>query len=104
MAPKVIFETHLSRYKDDHDLVPVLRDLFSVGYEVRTASSSGEAGTTRLERMGYRGSDPFYSDLGWRVLFDHLKDDDAIELICRSGGVRTILLEKVHEVGRAIAD
>ena len=94
MSPMVIFETHLSRYTDENDFVPVLKRLFAAGYEVSKAASSGESGSEKIAALGYRGSAPFYSDFGRRVIFEDVGTDDAIDAICRNGGLRTILLEK----------
>jgi hypothetical protein len=93
MTPKVIFETHLSRYTDENDFVPVLNDLFGLGYEVQAAASSSESGTRRLQALGYKGSKPFYSDFGRRAIFNNISNEHAIDLICRTGGLRTVLLE-----------
>ncbi|MBF0159555.1 MAG: FkbM family methyltransferase, partial [Magnetococcales bacterium] len=92
MKPMILFETHLSRYTPDHDLAPVLRELFRCGYRVTMAASSGESGTAKVESLGYRGSAPFETDFMYRVLFGEFRNDDAEELICRSGGLRTVLL------------
>lgn len=94
MGPMVIFETHLSRYTAENDFVPVLKKLFAVGYNVTRAASSGESGTKKIAALGYRGSAPFYSDFGRRVIFEDIGADDAIDAICHTGGLRTILLEK----------
>jgi FkbM family methyltransferase len=95
ISPNVIFETHLSRYTPDNDFVPVLKKLFASGYKVTQAASSSESGTRKIAALGYKGSEPFYSDFGRRVIFNNIGDDDAIEAICHSGGLRTILLKKV---------
>ena len=92
--PRVIFETHLSRYTPENDFEPVLRSLFALGYGVRTAASSGESGTTRLQALGYEGTEPFYSDFGTRSIFSDIGNEHAIDLICHTGGLRTVMLEK----------
>jgi FkbM family methyltransferase len=94
MTPRVIFETHLSRYTAENDFAPVLSNLFSLGYKVRSAASSSNSGTARLEGLGYKGSDPFYSDFGERSIFRNISNDHVIDLICNTGGLRTVLLEK----------
>ncbi|MBF0125549.1 MAG: FkbM family methyltransferase, partial [Magnetococcales bacterium] len=90
--PMILFETHLSRYTPDHDLAPVLRELFRCGYRVSMAASSGEAGTAKVKALGYQGSAPFETDFMYRVLFGAISNEDAETLICRSGGLRTVLL------------
>ena len=94
MSPRVIFETHLSRYKESNNFVPVLQGLFDLGYKVRMAASSSKAGTARLRALGYPGGTPFYSDFGERAIFRDLGNEHAIDLICNTGGLRTVLLEK----------
>ncbi len=94
MTPQVIFETHLSRYTSENDFAPVLSDLFSLGYSVRTAASSSVSGTARLQGLDYKGSTPFYSDFGERAIFRDISNEHAIDLICEKGGLRTVLLEK----------
>ena len=94
ITPQVIFETHLSRYTPENDFIPVLKDLFTLGYSVRSAASSRESGTARLKALGYEGTEPFYSDFGARAIFKNISNEHAIDLICSTGGLRTVLLEK----------
>lgn len=94
MAPMILFETHLSRYTHDHDMEEPLRRLFRAGYRVRYAASASEKGTARLQRKGYRGGDPIETDMVERVVFENIAAEDAIELICRAGGIRAVLLSK----------
>ncbi|MEO5368443.1 MAG: FkbM family methyltransferase [Magnetococcus sp. DMHC-1] len=95
MAPMIIFETHLTRYTPDHDLEKPLRRLFACGYGVPLAASSSAAGTIKVEARGYRGGPPIETDFLTRVIFRDIRPDDAIEFICRSGGLRTVLLKKM---------
>lgn len=94
MAPMIIFETHLSRYGPDNDMAGVLRALFDLGYGVRCLASSQVSGTRRIEALGYRGSAPIPTDGVERVIFEGVSPEHAIDLICRTGGVRTVLLAK----------
>ena len=96
MTPLVIFETHLTRYNQHNDFVPILKSLFDLGYMVKTAASSNKIGSSRLRKLGYEGSQPFYSDFGERSIFRSIDNNHAIDLICKQGGLRTILLEKVR--------
>jgi FkbM family methyltransferase len=91
-SPMIIFETHLSRYGADHDIEAPLRRLFALGYKVRLAGSSSERGTRVIEARGYKGGAPIRSDGVVRRLFQDIAADDAIDLICREGGIRTVLL------------
>ena len=92
--PSVIFETHLTRYTHDNDFTPVLKRLFNIGYEVVQAASSNESGTEKIAALGFKGSEPFYSDFGKRVIFTNIHNKDALNAICRTGGLRTILIAK----------
>lgn len=92
MRPQIIFETHLSRYSADHSFEPVLRELFDAGYEVSLAASSWERGTETVEGFGYRGVKKIKSDGVTRTLFESISADNAIELICQTGGLRTVVL------------
>ena len=92
--PSVIFETHLTRYTHENNFIPVLRKLFDIGYKVVQAASSNESGTDRIAQLGYKGSRPFYSDFGKRVIFNDIQNEDALNAICRTGGLRTILISK----------
>ncbi len=90
--PMIIFETHLSRYTDDHSFEPVLRRLFAAGYRVSLAASSWKRGTTLVQSFGYRGGETVRSDGVTRTLFEDIAPGDAVDLICHRGGLRTVLL------------
>ena len=94
LMPMVLFETHLSRYGAEHDLEAPLRRLFACGYRARLVASSQESGTARLEALGYAGGPRFSSDMTTRAIFENVADDDAVRLICETGGVRAVLLAK----------
>ena len=94
MAPMVIFETHLSRYGADHDIEVPLRRLFALGYRVSLAGSSWEQGTAIIESKGYKSVMSIRSDGFERALFTDIAPEDAIAMICREGGIRTVLLSR----------
>ncbi|MFQ6016730.1 MAG: FkbM family methyltransferase [Kiloniellaceae bacterium] len=94
MAPMILFETHRRHYTADHDIVGPLSRLFDCGYRIRYAASSGEAGTRIIDNLGYKGSAPVKTDFMTRVIYENVRNDDLIDLICRTGGVRTVLLQK----------
>ena len=94
MAPMILFETHFPRYGPDHDMIRPLEALFEYGYRVRYLASTWAPGTKIIEALGYRGSEPIKTDFVTRVLYEDIRNDHAIDLICRTGGVRTVLLEK----------
>ena len=95
MRPTIIFETHLSRYSPEHDMTGVLTDLFACGYGVPRAASSWQEGTARVRERGYEGSDPIATDGVERVIFENIKNEDAIDFICRTGGLRTVVLAPI---------
>ena len=92
LRPTIIFETHLSRYSGDHDMAGVLADLFACGYGVPMAASSWQRGTELVAARGYTGSSPIATDGVERVIFENIQPDDAIDFICRTGGLRTVAL------------
>ena len=92
LAPMILFETHLSRYSDDHDMAAVLESLFVAGYATRYLASSYQRGTRIIGERGYRGSAPIATDGVERVIFENIAEDDAIDFICGVGGARTVLL------------
>ena len=71
----------------------VLKKLFKIGYKVKLSSTSSQLGSKRVDKLGYRS---LYSNIKTddviRNIYKDLKDEDAINLICNFGGLRTILL------------
>lgn len=94
MCPMIIFETHLSRYGAEHDMQTPLRRLFAAGYCVRYIASSSEHGTALIDARGYCGVERVRTDDVERVIYENISNDDAIDLICKTGGGRTVLLQK----------
>ncbi len=94
MSPMVIFETHLSRYGPKHDIEKPLRALFALGYHVSLVGSSWAQGTSIIESKGYRGVEKIRSDGVERTIFQNINHEDAIAMICREGGIRTVLLDR----------
>lgn len=92
MCPMIIFETHLSRYGNDHDIEAPLHRLFALGYKVKLVGSSSERGTQQIEARGYRKGQSIRSDGVVRAIFEDIREQDAIDMICREGGIRTVLL------------
>jgi len=94
MAPMILFETHLSRYGSDHDIDATLRRAFELGYRVRLAASSSQSGSAKVLARGYQGGTPIRTDDVERVIFEDIGKQDALDLICREGGLRTVLLAR----------
>ena len=88
--PIICFETHRTKYKN---MRTILNKLFSKGYFVKYASSSYEEGSLKVERLGYK---PIIQNIStddvYRNIYINLKKEDALELICKIGGLRTIVL------------
>ena len=88
--PIICFETHSSKYKN---MSTILNKLFDKGYFVKYASSSYEEGSLKVERLSYK---PIIQNIAtddvYRNIYKDLKKKDAIELICNTGGLRTILM------------
>ena len=88
--PIICFETHLTKYKE---MEVVLERLFKKGYKVKYASSSFENGSLKLKKLGYK---PILKNIKTddvkRNIYKNIKNGDAINLICKSGGLRTILM------------
>lgn len=94
MAPTVVFEVHRRRYGPDHDFEKTLRGMFAAGYSVPVVGSSQEEGTERIRAMGYIAGERIRTDFMTRTLFSGISQEDAITLICRTGGVRTVVLAR----------
>jgi FkbM family methyltransferase len=92
MAPMVIFETHLSRYSAEHDIGRPLREMFALGYKVLLAGSSSARGTKTAIGHGYTPVATLRSDGDDRAIFENIAPDHALDMITRTGGLRTVLL------------
>ena len=92
IRPTVIFETHLSRYSSTNDMAAVLKQMFDLGYEVSLAASSWEGGSKIVESLGYKSEMIVRTDGNIRKIFSEISKEDAIRLICETGGLRTVVL------------
>ena len=92
LAPMILFETHLTRYSKEHDIERVLRRLFAAGYRAHTVGSSSERGSAIIEARGYRGGPPIRTDDVHRILYTDIAEDDLVDMVARTGGIRTVLL------------
>lgn len=93
-VPKIIFETHISRYGTENNMKKTLLDIFALGYEVSLAGTSSKRGTKLLDKLGYNTSFKIKSDDEERSIVQNIKNKDAINLICKTGGLRTVVLSK----------
>jgi len=94
MTPLILFETHLTRYSKENDMVSILKSLFELGYHARYLGSSQESGTQIVRERGYRETVSFATDFTVRGIFENVRAEDAVDFICRTGGVRTVLLAR----------
>ena len=92
IRPSVIFETHLSRYSATNDMAAVLKRMFELGYVITLAASSWEGGSKIVESLGYTSQMTIRTDGNLRKIFADISNDDAIRLICKTGGLRTVVL------------
>jgi FkbM family methyltransferase len=90
-APEILFETHLSKYTAIHSLEVPLRRLFSRGYYVKRLTSNSDDGR-KWQSLGYVPAELIPTDGTMRGIYAGISPEHAIELICRKGGVRSILL------------
>ena len=81
-------------YNSEHDISVPLKGLFEMGYHGRYIGSSSRRGTNIIEELGYKGSEEIETDFMHRVIYENISNEDLIHLVCRSGGVRTVLLAK----------
>tara|TARA_B110000196_G_C21138218_1_gene662384 strand:- start:855 stop:1817 length:963 start_codon:yes stop_codon:yes gene_type:complete len=93
LSPSIIFETHISRYTEENDMSASLQGLFDCGYSAKYIASSWQAGTEIIRTFGYREFESIKTDGCIRAIFEDIKPEDAIEIICNTGGARTVYLE-----------
>lgn len=92
ISPMVLFETHQARYSPDNDIREPLRALFELGYTVRYAGSSWQRGTELVTARGYSPITTIDTDDVVRAIFEDVRGEDLIEIITKTGGLRTVLL------------
>ena len=94
--PMIIFEVHQPRYNDsDHNMGKVLEEFFRLGYYVRKMASNIENEKEKriFREKGYKPIDLIRSDGLLREIFDDISNSDAIEFICHTELVRTVVLD-----------
>ena len=70
----------------------VLKRMFELGYAITLAASSWEGGSKIVESLGYTSQITIRTDGNLRKIFGDISNDDAIQLICKTGGLRTVVL------------
>ena len=84
----------ISKYKKNNLMKDKLIKLFNIGYHIKFASSSSKRGSKTIENLyKYKPiSNTIKTDEEERKIYENIKNKDAIEIICKRGGLRTILL------------
>ena len=92
--PKILFEIHLSRYNEEHNLSAVLEKFYNLGFIASMIGTSSINGTKYLENAGYQNIQSIYSDGYRRGIFINIELPILELMVHKTGGIRTILLEK----------
>ena len=93
LLPSIIFETHLSRYNEENNMQKVLRQLFNLGYQAMYVASSWQKGSSIIESKGYQSLLSIPTDGVRRSIYKDIGNEDAEDLICNTGGIRTVYLK-----------
>jgi FkbM family methyltransferase len=94
LAPTVILEVHRNRYSPSHDFSEVLKRMFAAGYRTQYAGSSQASGTREICALGYEPIETIKTDFMERSIFANINNEHTIDLVCRRGGIRTLVLAK----------
>ncbi len=93
LPKKIIFETHFGIYKKKKEQVKeVFNKIFDIGYKIKYFSSPNEP----REGLKEKGYNPFkiIKDFPFhRGIYKNVNDQDFIDFITETGGIRTVLLE-----------
>lgn len=94
LAPKkIVFETHKSKYNEEHNMENVLSKLFELGYYPKIMTTANE----EYSNFGILGYKPEFTidDFPFvRGIYKNVSKEDAIKLITQLGSVRTVLIER----------
>ena len=90
--PSILFETHRSKYTEEHTIKQSLKLMFEKGYKVKIIASN-EGPDAKFSEHGYGADILFPTDGMVRGLYYNISNEDAIKFICDIGGVRAAYLE-----------
>lgn len=91
---KIVFEVHTENYHDNnYNMRDILGELIMNGYRIKTLTSQDEE-HSKIKDLGYTPWICTYSDEHKRGLYNNIQEDDALKLICDTGGVRIALLSR----------
>ena len=94
LSPMILFEVHRPKYDDvHHNMRAQLKQLFQLGYMVKTLISSDES-LSRFHERGYTPEKVIRTDGVKRGIYNNLTNNDACEFICDIGFVRAALLAR----------
>ncbi len=92
--PKILFETHLSRYNENHNLKDIFKEFYDLGYIASMIGTSSDNGINFLQNKGYKMIQTIYSDGYKRGIFTDIDILTLDTMVHDKGGIRAILLEK----------
>jgi hypothetical protein len=93
-SPHILFETHLSRYNDSHNLKEILTKYYNCGYIASLIGSSQTLGNINIEKFGYLNIKTIFSDGCERKVYKNIALNHLIDLIHNQGGIRSVLLQR----------
>ena len=74
-----------------------MKNIFNIGYQVTLVGSSSDQGSNIIKKFGYKSTKTIKSDGNTIKIFKNIKNEDAIEMICKTGGIRTVLLRHISK-------
>ncbi len=89
--PSILFETHRSKYTEEHTIKKSLKFMFEKGYQVKIIASN-EGPDNKFSEYGYKADITFPTDGKVRGLYYNISNEDAVKFICDIGGVRAAFL------------
>lgn len=93
--PVICFEPHISSYNKNHNLEPILTNLFELGYKTRYLSSNSNSGTKRITAVtNKKPIKVLKSDGEIRSIFENINSCNTIDILTKTGGARTVLISK----------
>ena len=90
--PKILFENHYPKYMErPNNMRHSLQRLFDLGYYPKTLASTDER-LAYLHKLGYFPKEVVKASMRMRGLYEGVSNEDAIDVICERGSIRTTLL------------
>ena len=90
--PKILFENHYPKYIERPNAMRnSLQRLFDLGYHAKTLASTDEK-LAYLHKLGYFPKEVVKASMRERGLYEGVSNEDAMNVICERGTIRTTLL------------